>query len=378
MLYINAELVNTKNTSKDYVHADIVKDFHKTVKDAIEQYGEYLVVQTKRRPYLDPQTKYPILPATRGLLLRTTKVDEGGNTQEMIWSEHFLEKNQITGQLSVKEPDMLITRGEKVINIKRSPDLVYYILKCGRVGRTEAEGKKFHIKDDTAKSKASVAKRQAEVKVAYLIFTALQEPNIRTLSKSWGLSDVDVKDIDVLREELYGKVTMEEEAKKGGPAGHRGFKEFVEASQINFVDKVRALCNDAETAGYLVYDNDERKWVINYNDGGVPYVIKEMSGEEAGAPMDSLVKYLLDEQDKRRLIEKVMARSLDRPEDYNPSPTAEGAPELTIEMVQEEANITILKKWLRQRTDEKLPRNLTAAQTREKLLQIIVAEATPE
>ena len=67
MLYVNSVQVNTRDLNDDFV-----KDYHKTIKDITEYYGDYLVVETKRRPRTDKNTGQPRFPGARGLLLVST------------------------------------------------------------------------------------------------------------------------------------------------------------------------------------------------------------------------------------------------------------------------------------------------------------------
>jgi len=370
MLYVNGKLLNTKSKDENYEHIKLVKEYHQTIKDARDYYGDGFVIETKRQLRIDPVTKFPRYPSTRGLLLRQTSVDDEGNREELLYSKELLSKKDGSDELKVLEPTLLISKGSMIVDLKKDPDLAFYVLKCGYVGRTEGQNRKFHIKDDKAKSKANVAKRQDEVKVGYLIYTALPETNIRTLAKSWGISSVDSKDVDVIREELYAKVETSNKAKATGSTSARGYKEFIESAQVKFDDQIAALCSDADEKGFLVYDTSSRIWNIDYKDGGQPYLLKEMDGEEAGDPMNSLVAYLTDNQDARRKLEGVMNRPLERPADYV---VPESSDAITIDKVQEERSVLVLKKWIKELTGEAMPKKTTAPEAKEKLLGILAA-----
>jgi hypothetical protein len=238
MLYLNGQRFNTKSNDPNYEHAGLVKEYREILADATERYGKYMVVETRQRPYVDKNTNYMVYPGTRGLLLRTTRVDDDGNTEEWIYSESSLGKKDGSDELDITMPNLLIEKAQYPIEIKRNPDLVFYCIKSGKVGRTEAEGKKFHIKDDVAKSHANVAQRRIESKVSYMIYTALEEKNLLILAKSWGIAGVGTKHPDEVRELLHMKVESGEKAKKNGAAGHRGYQEFLESADVKANDRV--------------------------------------------------------------------------------------------------------------------------------------------
>lgn len=370
MLYINGERLNTKSKDKDYEHHDLVLDYHKTIREAKEYYGQYLVLETRQRPHPDAKTGYPIYPGTKGLLLRTTIITDD-NISEWIYSQNTLGKKDGTDDLKLEVPNLLIEKGQYPIEIERNPDLIYYVLKCGKVGRTESENKKFHIRDDAERSKVNVSQRRLESKVGYMIYTAISDPNLKTLAKSFGIHDVDSKHIDVVREELYNKVERDEKAKKTGSTDRRGYEEFLESADVRVNDKVAALCVDAEEKGFLVYDVEQRSWMLNYKDGNMPYRLKELSGGEFGDPIGSLVSYLLSSPDALRKVENVLNR-----QNIKIIPEDEIKETVTIEQVQKEGNVQRLKKWIKTLEPSiKTPNTMKADDAKEILYQLLAAAA---
>ena len=368
MLYINQELLNTRNKDKNYKHADLVEDYHKVLKKTMEYYGKHIVIETRQRPHPDEKTGFPIYPGTKGLLLRTTIVEES-NVSEWIYSDVILKKKD--DELALPSPNMLIQKGSYAIDITRNPDLVYYVFKCRKVGLTEAEGKKFHIQDNTASSIVRADKRRLESKVAYLIYDGISEPNLKTLAKSFGIANVDTQHIDVVREALLAKVESEEAAKKNGSPNHRGYEEFIESSEVKLNDKIAAMCVDVEESNNLVYDAEQRSWMIDYQDGGTPFRLKELGGAEFGDPMGALVRYLIDNEDALRKVESILHSPTDRPTGYmKPSFT------LTVEDVQAEYKVPKLKKWIKELSPETLtPQTMKGSEAKEILFGLLTAEA---
>lgn len=370
MLYINGKRFNTKSTDSNYEHQALVDEYKKVIREAKDYYGQYLVIETKLRPHPDEKTGYPVYPGTKGLLLRTTIINDD-NVEEWIYSENTLGKKEGSDELDVKVPNLLIEKGQFNIDITRNPDLVFYVLKCGKVGRTEAEGKKFHFRDEAAKSQSNAETRRIQHKVGYMIYTAISEPNLKTLAKSWGIRDVDLKHIDTVREELYQKVEQQEKAKQTGGVVQRGYKEFLESADVKANDKVAALCVDAEEKGFLHYDAEERSWMIDYKDGRSLYRIKELSGGEFGDPLGALVDFLLASPDSLHKVEMV----LNKPHLHARPPIPEGT-DITMEMVQKETNVPKLKKMIKMiDPDIDTPRDMNGDDAKEVLFRLLAASA---
>jgi len=89
----------------------------------------------------------------------------------------------------------------------------------------------------------------------------------------------------------------------------------------------------------LVFDENDRRWVIDYKDGATPFILKELAGEEYGDPLGSLVNFLITEPNSLRKIENVMGiGKVDEPP----------LPQVTMEMIVKEHKVPVLKKYLRQ------------------------------
>jgi len=348
MLYINDELISTRNKKETYAFADIVDDYHKTIKEAVEYYGDFLNVETNVRPRKDSKTRALRYPGPRGLLLTSTvnrDLEDGSTVTEQIRYSPVMMRKDDSGNLIHENPNLLIHKGVFSFKITDNPDLAYFVLKCGKVGRSPAEGKKFHLFDSKKINTENAQRRRLEGQVLNLIYSSLPEGKLRTLAKSFGLAEVNLKDIETVREELYGKLTNAEASLKRNPNSEaRGFKAFIESSEVKLHDQIAALCADAKEAESLVFNQEERRWEINYKDGGVPYILKELSGNEYGDPMGSLVNYLLTDNNKLRKVEAVMGLAQD---DDAPKKKGEIDFELTAVMVLKENKVPVLKKWLR-------------------------------
>lgn len=380
MLYLNGKFVNTKNTDSDYEFSKEVAEYHKAIKEARAYYGDFLVVRTRQQPKPDELTGFPIYPSTRGLLLRTTMVEDD-SVQEWLYSPVVI-KAGVNGDLDLSkwEPNLLIQKGAHPIDMKRNPDLAFYVLKTHYVGTTDVEGKKFHLEDTKDASIRNVESRRKESRIAYLIYNGIDINNLKTIAKAWGISSVDAKIPEVIMTELHDKVKQGEAMKTSNPgSGHRGYDEFIESSQIKYHDKVAALCKDAEEAGKLVFDVHERKWVIDYQDGGIPYVIKELAGDEFGDPMASLITFLLQEKDYLDKIQRVMDRPLERPDGYEvpegekPDPS-DITKDLTMDQIQSTTNVMTLRKMVRTYCpDVEVPNTMKAEEAKQILMSRLVA-----
>lgn len=383
MLYVNGELLNTGDFSDQNKHEAIVADYHKTIKYVKEYYGDNILVQTKIRPRSDAKTGSPRFPGPRGLLLISNmkrQVDGGVAQEELRYSPVILSKDD-KGNLKHEDPNMLIHRGEKSISVVREPDLVYYVMKCGKVGVTPAEGRKFSIYDAKAINKEGASKRRAEGRVIHLIYDAIPEHEVRILAKSWGLGGVDSMGIETVRETLFDKVEEGEKTKARQPGSKaRGFKEFAESSTVKEVDRLTALCKDAEEKKSLVFNKEDRTWVIDYKDKGKPYTLKELSGGEFGDPLGALVSHLMTDPSALNKVENVTGKKLAplEPAEEVAVPRMD-PPRYTPQQIFEEKRVPTLKKMLKEmKPDIKLPTTLKGEDVRRMLLEAIATESVQE
>ena len=381
MIYVNQKLVSTGNTNPDYEFAEVVKDYHESIKEIRKYYGDLLVVETKIRPRVDKSGSYRP-PGARGLLLisNINRTNSNGSVspEELRYSPVVLKEDG--GNLIHESPNLLIQKGSYSVDIKRLPDLVYYIWRSGKVGRTPAEGKKFYIYDIKATNKQTASKRRAEGAVLNLIYSSLPEDKLRILAKSWGIDGVDTMDAESVREMLFEKIQDGESQKKRNPKA-RGLKEFAASSEVKAVDKLTAMCKDAETAGKLKYSTIDRLWVIDYKDGGQPYTLKELAGDEFGDPLGALVNFLSINKGALRKVENVMGLTavptIEAPteetyvKEEEPVIPRMDAPLYTPEQVFGEGSIMKLKKMLKEVDPDvgSLPRTLKSDEVRKMLLQ---------
>lgn len=384
MLYVNEKLLDTR-PSPNNEFIDVVEDYHKTLKEQTEYFGNLIHVETKIRPYRDGAGTIRF-PGPRGLLKRTMAEipQEDGNTSmvELIYSPTVLREED--GRLKLDDPDILVNRAELSIDVQRNPDLAYFVFKSRMVGRTPAEGKKFHIKDVKKMHDNTAERRKLEGSVLNLIYSALPEDKLRTLAKSFGVSGVNLKTANTIRHELYDLLEKGEEAKSRHPGTHaRGFREFIDSSEVRFHDQIAALCRDAEEKGSLVFDDMDRRWLIDYKDGGTPYVLKEMAGDEFSDPLGSLVSFLISEPNKLRKVENVMGitkltedekRDEDVPkkEPVKVTPQETEKSDITAEMILKETNTPRLRSWLKKLDPESSPKpTLTAQELKMRLLPLV-------
>jgi hypothetical protein len=344
MLYINGELLNTRNKSPEYKYRDFVTAYHKTIGDLKKKFGDVLRIQTKQKMFVDKKTGFPRYPATRGLNLQASVATDHG-IDEWIYSPTTLRVED--GVVKLTDPNLLINKGEMFIDMRQNPDLAFFCIHTNKVGLNEHAPQKFHVVDLEGKNSEEAEQLRIEGTLANLIFTGIPESNLRTLAKSFGISNVDTKALDTVRIELHKKVLSDEAAKKKGGQGFRGIKEFIDSADVRFYDQVSAMVRDAEEKGILLYASDERKWEIHYKDGGLPYPLKEMSGTEFNNHTESLVKFLVEEPTSRHKLENALGVALDRPpstEVEEPVPEQQSSvKELTIDDIRSETNYAKLK-----------------------------------
>lgn len=375
MLYVNGQRLNTANRSGEY--GFVVEDYHKELKEQREYFGKYLVVETKIKPRKDKETGFYRYPGPRGMLKQSNvkyRLSNGEETTvELRYSDVLLQVDMATGNIKNTDPNILIKRGKHTVDMENEPDLAYFFLKSNSVGRTPAQGKKFHIYDLQGMQVASAGKRKLMGEVIHLIYSSLPENKVRILAKSYGIPDVNLKSFDVVKEELYAKLEKAEEQKARQPGvSVRGFDEFINSAEVKKFDQVAALCRDAQDMGKVVFQENERNWVIDYQDGKSPYVLKELSGDEFGDPLNSLVTFLVSNPNYLRKVENVMGVGgyVGRTEEEQVSePAQEPESDLTQEMVLQETNYMKLKKMFREvKPDGDVPKGTNAETLRRMIL----------
>jgi len=342
MLYINGELLNTRNRQETYGRSDLVKTYHETIASLRGQFGDVLRVQTSQKMRVDAKTGFPRYPGTRGLILQKAVATDSG-MDEFVYSPTLLKVDD--GVVKLKEPSLLVLRGETYIDIAKNPDLAFYCIHTGVVAKNGNLPGKFHIVDIEGMQRDEAEKIRIEGRFANLIFSAIPEGNLRTLAKSWGISDVDSKPLDSVRVELHTKVLADEKSKlSGGRGDFRGIREFIESSEVRFYDQVAALVSDAEDKKVLLYNEVDRRWEIDYKDNTTPYILKEMAGSEFGNPTESLIKFLVAEADKLNKLENAIGKSIEKKKDNQPPITGASMEEFpAVEAIMSETNYARLK-----------------------------------
>ena len=136
--------------------------------------------------------------------------------------------------------------------------------------------------------------------------------------------------------------------------------------------------DDAEKAEKLKFNKDERRWEIDYKDGRPAYILKELSGDEFGNPLDALVGFLITEKNYLRKLETVMGVA-SSPKKERVLPPREIEKNITPEMVLTEHNVPRLKKLLKEiDPDAEFARNASGQHIKEMILARIVPESVQE
>ena len=134
MLYIDGELLNTRNRNPEYTHSKLVKQYYETVSELREKFGDVLRIQTRQKMRIDSKTGFPRHPAAKGLLLQASVSTDDG-ISEWIYSPTTLKV--VEGVPKMTEPNILVDKGEMFIDMKKNPDLAFYCVASRKVGRNE-------------------------------------------------------------------------------------------------------------------------------------------------------------------------------------------------------------------------------------------------
>jgi hypothetical protein len=376
MIYVNDELLITRNKRPDYQYAALVQKYHETIKDLREKFGDQLRVQTRQKMRVDSQTGFPRYPGTRGMLMEASVATDSG-IDNFKYSSTLLKKDD-HGNLVLAQPNLLVQRGETYIDIKQNPDLAFYCIHTGVVAPNKEVPGKFHVVDIEADDKFEAAKMRREAKMTNLIFSGIPEANLRMLAKSFGVSNVDSLPLDSVRIELHRTVLRNEKSKvASGPGVHRGIDEFIDSTEVRLFDQVSALVHDAVDKTVLLYNDVDRRWEIDYKDGTSAYILKELSGTEAGNPTEAISTYLVSNQDALRKLEVAMGSSgITPPESLDDiDEEKEIAASLpSVDEIQNETKMAQLRVWVKEiLPDRPYDKKDKAADLKEALLQYMFA-----
>jgi len=316
---------------------------------------------------VDKKTGFPRHPAAKGLLLQASVSTENG-VDEWVYSPTTLKIED--GIPKMTEPNILVDKGEMFIDMKKNPDLAFYCLQSRKVGRNEKVKAKFHIVDTEGMTVEAAEIRRKEGKMVNLIYSAIPEGNLRTLAKSWGVLNVNDRVLDLVRTDLEAKILANEASKKKGNPNMRGIDEFIGSSEVNFYDQVAALVRDADDKGTLNYEADNRRWVIDYKDSNTPYILKELAAGEFQNPTETLIKFLISENEKLVKLELAMGA---KPKEK------EAVKELTMEKIMGISNYLQLKKMVTENVpDFVIEKGVTKTEDLKQALMSAIATAQAE
>lgn len=310
MLYLNAKELDLSNESKDYEFAPIVADYYAYITELKSRFGSNVLYFTRQRPKRDEKTgnlrPVPLRswPKTQtGVRIEILGRDRPIGPFSLVYSKEQLEVEK--GKPILNDKNFLVREGELTVDLTNEPDFAYF-LHFHNVMRSG----ELYINDPARTANARADEFKRKQKVSDLLFSEYSPLNkdpekLKTVSRRWGLSGVDVLTHNEIAVSLYDMVMGNEEAKKRNP-GLRGVNEFLKDTQLGASVKAGELVSIAEDKGVLKYNQTHAEFQIIYPGrlAATPYL--SVPPEKIGIMRDYLIDALVMDDQLMRKLEGVI------------------------------------------------------------------------
>lgn len=307
MLYINGELLNVANREESYPLAAYVKEFHDKISELKNNFGNNIKLQSSRALRLDPHGKLRAI-ATKSLPLEISYFNKKEmSNEEWTYSTKLLSFKDGKFVTSF-ERTRKISNGELWLDLSKEPDLAFYaIIKSGKVGEDMTSGRKFFIHNKRKEAKKQARNRSRDAKLSNTIYNDLDKTKLSVLAKGYGISNVDILDVEQIKNMLYDIVNNNEDliiTNKNLKA--RGIDAFMRDTDLDLRAQIRALAQDAKDKGLLIFNHIERRWEIDYHDNRTNYSLMDVSRENAHQPNEVLIDFLHSDDKSLEKLKKSM------------------------------------------------------------------------
>lgn len=315
MLYINGEPLITSNRSDTYVLKDYVAEYHEKIKELRSEYGDTVVIKSKRKPRKDntitlgkiSRLLKPIPPIS--IPLESSFFNEAASSyEEWIYTKAHLKHKD--GAIAERyDRAMMIKDGELNISLKSNPDLAFYaIYKSNKVGRTEQDSGKLYIYNPRNLAKSVAIDRKKEGLLTNTIYNELDFNKVAILAKSYGIVNVDKKSHEEVRNDLYETIKHNEE-KRQKDAHVRGIDQFMRDCNIDMKVQVGSLVQDAIDKDTVVFNVMDRRWELDYGDNQANFILCDVDRGSLQNTREVLIDYLMDDQGALERIKKQLGVS---------------------------------------------------------------------
>jgi len=299
MLFLNNKLVNFENPAPE--HQKVADDYHTKVKELKSRFGTSVTVISRKTPRVNSTGLVePISNST--IPLNVAVIGKNGR-EEWLYCENIPE---IKDGVAIPETRQRIVRyGELLINLEEEPDFAYFFLeKHGMIKKG-----KYHIVDEEATERAKAAKRIEETKLSDAIYGEASQLNIdinflRLIAKRWGIGNADNLTKAVLQNMLFDTVGATSAKKEGRKI--EDFLKDVKGTDASAL-KVAATVRDAIDANIVVFDQVDKRWLINYQDG-TEKTLMSVSIEDLSKKDEILILYLQSDNHLYSLLVSAMGK----------------------------------------------------------------------
>jgi len=175
-----------------------------------------------------------------------------------------------------------IIKDELFININENPDLAFFLYKISPFVK-----RKLIVVADPVADDSTLGEKQREItELKYAVWNMLGDENkLHTMARGYGISDVDGKQPNAIRQELEALLEKNNKLRKQNPA-IKGTKEFIEDMQVTDGLLLRSFIQRAIDDKKLEYRADGR-WRIGDK------IIVQVPAQELTRKMDYLCSYLM-------------------------------------------------------------------------------------
>ena len=297
MLFINNELLDTKNRSSEYKFSSQVKEYHDAVKKLNEMAGKKKRIVLKSI-YPDVyDDKHQLRPRKRQYypLRAVYAAQDGSGTEEWRWSPNMPTKKNDEYRYS-QVADFIVK--EWNFSLPRDMEKAFFwIFKSefvdpGRLCQKEVVKGGVEIEDLEFEAKQEVERKGREASLQYYLYSeesplSKDEVQMRTIAKAWNIQGVNEMGINQVRLELERKILFNDQHNLDG-----GVADFLKETDITEITRVKAMIQTGIDEGIVFCNIIKHEWMYRVGEDKTERIFI-MSATEMANPEKALLNYLM-------------------------------------------------------------------------------------
>ncbi len=271
MLIVNDKIVDLKATSGEF--ASYAKDFREKMGAYRAKYGDVIRFLRKNAYKRNASgLTEPVVPWT--ISFKQTAVGKNGDTETWKYAKGTPRKKD--GQYILTQPSHLMMADWNV-SLLTDADLAYFVISKTQ----EFKNGTIYIDDPAAVARKQAAEKRREVELNNVLYGEMSpladDDTLQAVAASWGVSNTDKKDPNVVRLELEALIRSREKEKNKDP-NVKGVKEFL-ASLGNVKEEIRRR--------HLIKWGEDHH-IIHYNGSSLYYELTATGDRLVYIPVNKL------------------------------------------------------------------------------------------